>query len=110
MVRSVPLQRAAQLARLLLRFGQLGLPVNKLSMQVLFGLAQDLHFMAQRFKGSFGGLRCLFFLLLQPPGALLFGSKPPFQFRHTVLKRGIRGGRLLLRISALLVQPSGEAS
>jgi hypothetical protein len=46
--------------------------------------------MAQRFKGGFGGLRCLFFLLLQPPGALLFGSKPPFQLRHTILKRGIR--------------------
>jgi hypothetical protein len=46
MVRSVPLQRAAQLARLLLRFGQLGLLVNKLTMQVLFGVAQDLHFMA----------------------------------------------------------------
>jgi hypothetical protein len=86
MVRSVPLQRAAQLACLLLRFGQLGLPVNKLSMQVLFGAAQDLHFVVQRFKGSFRGLRCLLFLLLQPPGALLFGSKPPFQFRHTVLK------------------------
>jgi hypothetical protein len=110
MVHSVPLQRAAQLARLLLRFGQLGLPVNKLNMQVLYGAAQDLHFMLQCLKGGFGGLLYLLFLLLQPPGALLFGNKPPFQFCRTVLKRGIRGDRLLLRLSALLVQPSGEAS
>jgi hypothetical protein len=60
-------------------------------MHVLFGDAQDLHFLAQRFKGGFGGLRCFLFLLLQPPGALLFGSKLPLQFRHAILKRCIRG-------------------
>jgi hypothetical protein len=39
MVCSVPFQRAAQLARLFLCFGQLGLPVDELSMQVLLGAA-----------------------------------------------------------------------
>jgi hypothetical protein len=39
----------------------------------------------------------------------LLGSQPPLQLRHTVLKRGIRGSRQLLRLSAFLFQPSGEA-
>jgi hypothetical protein len=26
--------------------------------------------------------------LLQPPGALLFGSQPPLQLRQTILKQG----------------------
>jgi hypothetical protein len=55
-------------------------------MHVSFGDAQDLHLLAQHFKGGFGGLRRFLFLSLQPPGALLFGSKPPLQFRHAILK------------------------
>jgi hypothetical protein len=76
-IRPVPLQRPAQLARLFLRFGQLGLLVSKLSVQVLLGAAQSLHVVAQRFKDSFGGLRRVFSLLLQPPGAFLFRSQSP---------------------------------
>jgi hypothetical protein len=45
-------------------FGQLGLLVDELSVQVLLGVAQGLHIEAQRFKGSFGGFRCILFLLL----------------------------------------------
>jgi hypothetical protein len=48
--------------------------------------------------------------LLLPLGALLFGGQSPLQLRHTVLKQGDCGSRFLLRLLALLLQPSGEAT
>jgi hypothetical protein len=78
-------------------------------MQVLLGAGKGLHVKAQRFQGSFGGFRCILFRLQQLSVALLLSGQPPLQLCNSILKRGSRGSRQLLRFFALLFQPSGEA-
>jgi hypothetical protein len=77
-------------------------------MQVFLSAAQGLNVVAQFVEGGFGVFRRLFFLLLQPSGALLLRSQPTLQLRHSVFERGDSSHRSLLCLLALLLQPSGE--
>jgi hypothetical protein len=60
-------------------------------MQVLFGAGKGLHVKAQRYQGSFGGFRCVFFRLQQLSVALLLSGQPPLQLRHPTLQQGSCG-------------------
>jgi hypothetical protein len=59
--------------------------------QVLLGAGKGLHVKAQRFQGSFGGFRCVFFRLQQLSVVLLLSGQPTLQLCHPILKRGSCG-------------------